>query len=505
MLVALSEEAGAAAGSTAAAPSYRLLFLGLAIIAVAKLVILVANGPSLLPDSDVYIVYADAILDHARGFAPVEWGAEAVPIFIFRPAGYPLVLAGAKLISPASYAVVVVIVQGVVNCIAIGLMFVVATRLLRSSRAALLAVLLYAASSSALWDNAILSDSLYASLWNIVVFALLGHLLGCWRLSLGQTLGLGILWGFSLWLRDVGIYFTLLPVLLFLLIAVRERDRRLAAFARPFLFLAVVTGMAGSAVLLNYHRTGEPFFSITGLGNWLRPVFDMAQDGYAQPFADDELVSSTVHETMTDYTFASQLAFLDELNKRCRCTPTQMQSLVFAEYLSAVEHHPVAYARVVARNFNYFALGELVADPVATIDQFFELGTSKPEWRIPGLSLRNLAALRRHFSLTMLLLMLLSAVAEIVSAIVFTAYLFGTPYFLVRAIHRQQALTGEWVAVAFLWFSFVGVSLAFALVHYEARHALPLFPAAAIGIVYVALRAPENWLPGAATRATEYR
>ena len=37
-------------------------------------------------------------------------------------------------------------------------------------------------------------------------------------------------------------------------------------------------------VMLNRYRTGEAFFSITGLENWLRPVFDIARYGYAQPY-----------------------------------------------------------------------------------------------------------------------------------------------------------------------------------------------------------------------------
>jgi hypothetical protein len=65
----------------------------LAILGVAKAGILLVNGPTLLPDSGGYISYADAILDHARAFAPVMWGADAAPPFVFRPPGYPIVSA----------------------------------------------------------------------------------------------------------------------------------------------------------------------------------------------------------------------------------------------------------------------------------------------------------------------------------------------------------------------------------------------------------------------------
>jgi hypothetical protein len=485
----------AAAAARPAVP--RSLIFVMSVIALAKAAILIADGPSVLPDSGGYIEYADAILDHFRAFAPMAWGAEAAPLFIFRPPGYPLALALAKLISPAGYAVVAVVLQNLLNGIAIFLIFVVAARLMRSTGAALVVVVLYAFSTSVLWDNAILSDSLYGSLWNIVVFVLLGHLLGCWRLGIGHSLGLGLLWGGSLWVRDVGIYFSVFPVALFLLIVLRERSRLRCALAHLLAFLVVTAGMAGGLVLLNYHRTGEAFYSITGVENWLRPVFDMARSGQPEVFAGDDLVSTTVRETMTDYGFESQLTFLGDLHARCRCMPTQMMSLVFDKYCSTVIRHPLAYAREVARNFNYLALGELVADPVATINQFFELGSPDPQARIPGFSLRNIAALARHFSMGALVLMLLSAIAEVMSAIVFSVYLFGTPYMLLRVGRDWRGIGAEELAIGYLWLSFVGVSLAFSLVHYEARHALPLFPAAAIGIVYIG-----RWLLARSRRPT---
>jgi hypothetical protein len=118
--------------------------------------------------------------------------------------------------------------------------------------------------------------------------------------------------------------------------------------------------------------------------------------------------------------------------------------------------------------------------------------------------MRNIAELRRSFSPTMLLLMILSVIGEIVSAIAFSAYLLGTPYILFRVSQRPSPdLSREWSAIAFLWFSFVSVSLAFSLVHFEARHALPILPAAAIGLVYVAcswLRRLEMLKPGTAYR-----
>lgn len=473
------------------AQSTRGFWAVIAVAAAVKLLMLALNGPSGSADSFGYIDFANAILDHGRAFAPVPWGAEATPPFIFRPPGYPLLLAAAKLISADDYASVIVVAQIAANLATTYLVFRVGARLLRSSGAALAVVVLYVGSTSLLWDNAVLSDSLFASFWNVVVFALLGHLVGCWRLKLRHFCGLGVVCGYSLWLRDVGIYLTVLPAALLALVVLRERAHRTVAVAGLGLFLLLSGGFAGATVLLNLHRTGEVFFSISGVANWLQPIFAVAAHGQAQPFAGDDLISTAVRETATGYGYEDQLRLIPELHRRCGCTPTQLQAKMFAKYRAVVERFPLAYARVVIRNFNYFALGELIANPLATLNQLLEFGAARPDWRLPGFSLRNLSALREHFSSTMLLLMLASALAEAVSAVVFTTYILGTPIALWRAA-RRCAFTIDEAAIGFLWFSFVSVSLLFSLVHYEARYALPLLPGAALGLVWIARRLPEE-------------
>ncbi len=219
--------------------------------------------------------------------------------------------------------------------------------------------------------------------------------------------------------------------------------------------------------------------------NWLRPVFDMAEYNYADPFNGNDLVSETVRAGMPDYGFPAQQAFIERLHQRCHCTPTQLQTLVFSKYLTTVAHHPLGYLQEIWHNFHYFGLVGLLADPIATINQFFAMGTPVQHEVAPGLSLRNLRELRRQFSAATLLLMLLNALSTAVASMLFTLFLFGVPYLAWRARRRREALDRPLSVMAFLWFSFVGVSLVFSLVHFEARHALPILPAGCIGIVYV--------------------
>jgi hypothetical protein len=400
---------------------------------------------------------------------------------VFRLPGYPLILTGAKLVSPTHYAFVAVIFQCVLNLAATYLIFRVTERLLQSRGAALLVAALYIFSGSMLWDNSILSDSTYGSLFNIVVFGLLGHLIGCWRLTFASSAGLAAVWGYSFLTRDSGLYFTVFPIMLTIAIAIRSEGRFVFRIGH-FLVFALVTGaMMSGYVMLNHYRTGEAFFSITGLENWLRPVFDIARYGYAQPFIGEDLISRTVRETMTDYRFEAQQQFIRTLHDRCQCTPTQEQSLIFAKYLWTICHYPIAYLHVVFRNLNYVV--SLIADPVETINQFVQLGT--PFGRIfPGLSLRSLMMLTHNFSITTFVQMLLEVISTTISAIALLLFVFGIPMIILRKWRAVEPIDTNLAVTGVLWLAFLTMSLAFSMVHIEPRHVLPVLPAALVCVVY---------------------
>jgi hypothetical protein len=477
-------EAGSSKGvDQAKTPSARVaLWWLIAGVAAAKLAVLAVVGPSAMLDTGLYLDFADRILSDGF-FAPVAFVSNPIPGAIFRTAGYPLILAGAKFIAPGFWAPLAVILQGALDIAAMVLIFRVAERLFRSWRWALAATLVYACSRSLLWDNALMSDSVYASLFNIVIFALLGGLLGCWRLSAGKLAGLAVLWGYSLWTRDNGLYFTFLPVVLLLAGAVRRPfdGRRVGA---PIGFAAIVAAMIAGYCLYNSHRTGEAFFSLTGVENYLRPLFDMRAYGYADPFAGDDLIDRTVRETMTEYDFPAQQRFITTLGDRCRCTPTQLQSVVVAKFVAGVAHHPLAYLRVIARNFDFFDLASDLTDPVNTFNDFMQEGTPVAARVVPGLSLRHLA-IAGQYSPAMIALMIVAGITKVFSGVLFILYVFGIPLMWLRQWRHSRTSGAELCGAGFLWFAFVSVAGAFSLIHFEARHALPVFPAAQIGIVYM--------------------
>src|SRR5215469_299290 len=298
------------------------VFLG-GVIAI-KLAMLLLIGPIIWPDTEAYVSYAEGILARSQALFVIDFNVgPAAPIFLLRLAGYPLILAAANLISPPYYGQVTVFFQIGLNLLTISLMTTVLARLSFSTFQILCVVGLYAFSDSLLFDDSLLSDSIYSSLFNIVIFALLGHLVAGSRLTFVGASALGLLWGFSTWTRDSGIYLTYLPIGLLIAIALRAPTGNLRRFGHLFTFMIVIFAMTGAYSGFNKYRTGEFFFSITSVENWLRPVFDMAQYGYADPFNDDDLVSQTVRDGMPNYEYPAQVAFVEKLHQRCGCTPRQ--------------------------------------------------------------------------------------------------------------------------------------------------------------------------------------
>ena len=86
-----------------------------------KLSVLLAFGPAIAPDSRDYIGYADQILSGA--FRHVDLANDALPLTLYRPIGYPAVIAAAKLIAPDHWAGLVVLFQFAVSLAATAMVY----------------------------------------------------------------------------------------------------------------------------------------------------------------------------------------------------------------------------------------------------------------------------------------------------------------------------------------------------------------------------------------------
>ena len=127
-----------------------------------------------------------------------------------------------------------------------------------------------------------------------------------------------------------------------------------------------------------------------------------------------------------------------------------------------------------------------------TINQFVQLGT--PFGRIvPGLSPRSVMMLARNFSMTTFILMLAETISAIISTIALLLSIFGIPIILLSKWRDGEPIDDDLAVTSFLWLVFLTVSLAFAMVHIEPRHALPVLPAALVCFVYTLQWLRASW------------
>ncbi len=288
---------------------------------------------------------------------------------------------------------------------------------------------------------------------------------------------LGLAWGCAVLVRDAGLYLTVVPAALcFAAATPAARPRAIAAFLLPALVLIGVYGA------WNQCRTGAPFISVTAVANYLRPDFEMARTGLADPFADESAVSDIAREHPDEYAFPTQLDIVQRVHDRLGLTsPLALGEVERRHYLRTVMTHPVAYARYVARNLDPSSFGAVLFDPISSLNDYFQLGLPPYRRVVPGAGFKNLRELAASGRIAALAMAGLSLLATIAATLGWIATVLGVPL-----LARRGGWDGPGrLALAMLAAAFAVLGF-FALVHVESRHIMPAIPAGLIAAAYVA-------------------
>jgi hypothetical protein len=446
----------------------------LAAFAALKLLILAHYGALQANDTMGYQWVADGIAHDPRFWAGIpDWTTAALPVYAFRPIGYPLLLV---LTGDWSIAILVQIAMS------IGVAWLLA-RMVREATAsaalAALSVLFFLGGETLLWDASVLSDTFYAALFNLVVLTVLraGHLGR--PLSARLLLLLGFVWGYSIWVRENGLYLTIIPLGLVILSGPGRVN-----ISKGAVFLAPVLLMVGLYAGWNHVRTGETFVGIAGAPNYMQPVFRIAKAGQVDPFADKSRLSILVKETASDYTYPDEVAVIEKLHSQDGLGPLAIETLARRKLVETIVAHPVAYAGVVLENLNPYRLAGTLFDPLSTINDFYQLGVAPYRRIIPGTGLKSFLAMMKTSDYSGLALGLSSLIAQILSAALFL-YAFA-----VTVLRRATAATPAAILGARALAVFVLVLGPFALIHSEARYMMPAIPAFLIATALAARRRP---------------
>lgn len=434
-----------------------------------KLALLAAMGPATLPDTGGYVAFADMILSGA--VQDETLASSSIPGTIFRVAGYPLAIAGAKIVGGAAWPWLLMLVQIAVSIGATLLVHATARRLGLGRWASLGAALAQATSLALVLDQSILTDSLYGALAVVASCLLIrAALAGHTRAPLGTAVLAGVMVALAFTLREATLY---LVVGFVPLAALGARDgdgrwRRLRAAVLVALFVLPLALLQQGYREWNRARLGVPLITTGGQTNMIYAVSKAARRD-PSVFDADTPVAKVARTTFRTYEFVEVLEVNHRLFREYGMSAADINKVGMAAYFDAWRRHPGAMIRV--------PLGHLRENQallsIRPMESLRELilwcrgdDNGFARWRAVKEGRWGMAPV-----------VAVDGLSKLASILVFAAFALLTPWRLWRGDGvnaRTLALAGAWL----LYFCFV---LTYALVHLETRYVAPVVPLGILG------------------------
>ncbi len=465
----------AGAGSSSRLPrSLAPPLAGLVILLGLKLGVLVLFGPTMVPDSAGYIAYADAIL--TGSFLHVDLAANAIPITLARPIGYPAIIAAGKIIAGANWAWAVVFLQFGVSVWATCMVY----RLARMFRLGIWVSLGVAAAQATsmqfVVDQSIASDSLCASTMTIAACILSGIILTREHPHLLRLLGVGGLIVVAFLLRDVIEFLAVgfAPLAAAAAMSEQSRLRRLAAFALVFIPLIVAQR---AYVEWNRVRVGAPV--VTTVSQWtLLDALGNASQFDPAIFSGSAPIDLTGRRVFKSFEIGKQLAEAFEANtilhRDYGWSAVRIAHEVTVTYLRAWIRHPWAMIRHALTFLSETQVHQAVR-VTETVRDVLLWNTGSDHEFARDREVRN-------GNLWMIPAVIAHRLIETLSVTIFAAFILITPFRLIR-----EGLTAETSVSAGLLCVYLVVGGLYAAVHLEPRYLTPVVAGSiVIGVVNIA-------------------
>lgn len=477
-----------------------LLWPMLGAAAVLKIALVLWLGPVLFPDSSGYTYIADRML--AGGSWLTERGDAVDQNMVFRTIGYPLVIVPLKAAFGTAWASALVIVQILISLAVLIPVLRVTEAVTNRAWAGRLVLVLYALSGSLLYDQAILTDSLNASIFILVVFSIMGWGCGLWRLGPGRMLALGAIYGLGIWMREPGLYLAVIPLGMILVAALRRRavfgeNALRLGVTRAGAFLLAIAILSGSYMGWNQYRLDEAFIGGTGHINWLQaPVYGYVR-GYGDPFTGNDAIDTAVRETSNDrfagmHQLHAVFAVLSTLRERDGLNDRELTRLSKAKWRQTLEEHPVLMLRNTLRNLTPEKLAFLITNPLYNANEYVQLGPGQGERLIKGRS-RQIEDLGKEFTIRGTLLLAVDTGLRATSLVLFVLFVIGPPIWFVRKVRPgRPGLDPPLIAIQ-CWAGFIVFALAYALIYSELRYFTPIIPMAQVALVAVLAAIANAW------------
>jgi hypothetical protein len=454
-----------------------LLAAALALLLALKLAALVLFGPTIVSDSRDYIGYAEQILSGA--FRHVDLASDAVipyppsdpQLTLYRPIGYPAVVAAAKIIAPAQWATAVILFQFAVSLFATAMVYRLARCFGLGSWLSLGVAAAYATSLQFVVDQAIASDSLCAATMTIAVCILAEVALRRVPPRPALLLAAGALIAISFLIRDVIALevLGLVPLVAAAALSAKGWPRRAAAFA---LALLPLVGTYVGYIEWNRARIGAAM--VTTVPQWvLLDALVRASQYDPTLFSGNSPIDQVGRRVAKNYDLDDSGEANRILHREYGWTAPQIAQEVTRAYFRAWIDHPGAMIRHVLHFQSETQLHQAVR-PTETVRDVLLWNTGSDH------EFGREAAVRAG-NWWMVPAVILHRLFEAISTLVFAAFLLVTPLRLVR-----EGVTAQTATSAGLWVAYLTCLTMHAAVSLQPRYLLPFLAGSiVVGVVNI--------------------
>lgn len=337
-----------------------LVILFFAGLAAAKIYLALRYGALWAGDTVGYTAYAEQIRDGAVFTRVLGLNTQFNPPSAHRVIGYPLVVAGAQILTPEHWRTAMVLLQAVLSVVATGVLYMAVRDISGLRVLGLLAAAAYATSMTLVFDLFLLTDAFHNALVVILVCLLargffLGETPSAWRLA-----GLGALVALATLLREFQQYLFVLYLPLVVgwvwtsTGTLARRVTLVAVFALPL----IVTQAAYRG--WNLARSGEAFFT-TGAQTAVLVTLAVIS-GKGHPIFDtDAPLDRVARETLSKHDFSEVARINQVLFDEHKLKAPDLSRVVVRKYIDVALRFPLA-------------LGEFAADNLKRADQFMRPG-----------------------------------------------------------------------------------------------------------------------------------
>lgn len=473
----------------------KALWVTLAMLAAAKAGFLAVLGPVFLPDSDDYVLFADAILTGGGWARSLDLHAEMFPLTAFRVIGYPALIALFKVLFGGAWDWLLIALQMILSLGATAMIWRLTLRLTGRVWPAAVAAAAQGLGLAFVLDQCVLTDSLHAALLTLLAAHMALGLLDGRQPGMVEALGLGLVLLAAFLLREAGavMHLALWPLILAWSLKTPGGLRRAGLVLIVFL---VPLGLGIQAYKAwNQMRSSERFVTTVAQTAMYHPVLDLARRG-VPVFAEDPLLADATGllplHPIPGVTFSIINQHLKAAHGLNALAVARHAETLFYDHW---RRHPVARAAIyLGRMDPRYAY--LAFMPLSGPERLSLWAGGSTPFPGPGEIRRNLL---EHGRIDQALLLAARTMARLISVVLTAAFLIGVPIVVLRSLRqdgwRPSALAARPLALGALWLFALAWPAVYALVYLEDRYLAVMTPfVAAIGLAFI-----TPWVERAAT------